>query len=386
MLRAALHVAKTRDVDAVGAIAERRLVRERLRSAAGARAVVVVHDELAEHPAGVREAVGERGVFGIEQEPHRLDRRRAEEHDLARELRFVARDRVDHAHAGRAALLWVVEHFGDDAVGQQREVARRARRGERRRDAAEVRVGDATLFARATVVASETSVVILRENRDASDREHALAVERLHDLGSRVFLDDGHLHGREKDSVGQLRQPFVRAAHADEPLHVLVPRRDVRVANWPVVAVAVSCIRFEIEIAPAVDLTSPHDRAAADLTSAQPVEGRVVGRRVRIVRVLDEELVPDLVAGVAAALHRILALHLLAVAHAAVVHLPRLDVLDVVDARIDRTARLEDERAESTLSQLLRGPAARHSGSDDDRVVVVRVSHGRVFRSSRARV
>jgi len=47
--------------------------------------------------------------------------------------------------------------------------------------------------------------VVLRENRRAADRHHALAAKCLEDLLSCDFLDGGHLHRREKLAVGQLR-------------------------------------------------------------------------------------------------------------------------------------------------------------------------------------
>src|SRR5207302_4047346 len=84
----------------------------------------------------------------------------------------------------------------------------------------------------------------------------------------------------------------------------------------------------------------------------------------------------DLVAGVAAALDRILLLERLAIAEAAEVHLPRLHMFHVVDARVDRSAGFQHERAQPALGELFRRPAAAHPRADDDGVVVVGLSHG----------
>src|SRR2546429_2024015 len=51
---------------------------------------------------------------------------------------------------------------------------------------------------------------------------------------------------------------------------IVVPRSDVRVADWPVDGDPVFQVGFEIEIAPAVALPSPGDGLAADLAAANP--------------------------------------------------------------------------------------------------------------------
>jgi hypothetical protein len=68
----------------------------------------------------------------------------------------------------------------------------------------------------------------------------------------------------------QLRQSFGLAGDPDELLDVVVPRRDIGVADRPVDADPFARIGLEIEIAPAVDLPAPHDRAPAHLPAANP--------------------------------------------------------------------------------------------------------------------
>src|SRR5205823_4310808 len=138
-----------------------------------------------------------------------------------------------------------------------------------------VRVRDAPALARTAIVTGETAVVILRQDGGAADRHHTLAAKRLEDLWTRVLLDDRHRHRRQEIAVGELIQVLVRAGHADEPLDMRVPRRDILITNRPVVAVSVLRVGLEIEVAPAVDLTSPRQRSPTHVTTAEPAEGRV---------------------------------------------------------------------------------------------------------------
>ena len=76
-----------------------------------------------------------------------------------------------------------------------------------------------------------------------------------------------------------------------------------------------------------------------------------------------------LVAGVALALHGVLALEFRTIAPAAELHLVRLHVLDVVGCGIYRTAGFEHDRIEAALTEFLGGPSAGDAGPDDDGVV-----------------
>src|SRR5205823_10312193 len=138
-------------------------------------------------------------------------------------------------------------------------IPRRGGRGQRGVEAGEVRPRDAPLLARAAVVAGEAAVVTLREDGAAPDGHDALPPERLENLRANVGFRGGHLHRLEEDAVGELWQPLRLTAHADESLDVLVPGGDILVADRPVGAVAVPGVRLEIQIAPAIDLSSPHD-------------------------------------------------------------------------------------------------------------------------------
>ena len=89
---------------------------------------------------------------------------------------------------------------------------------------------------------------------------------------------DGHLHGGEELAIGELREPFMRAGHADESLDMRVPGCEVGVTDRPVVAVAILAVRLEVEVTPPIHLAAPCDGAASHVPSAEPAEGGVVGR------------------------------------------------------------------------------------------------------------
>ena len=93
------YVSKARDVDAIGAIAERHFVFVAGHSAAGAGAHVVIHEVVAEFAAGVGEAVGKFGRGGIQQDARGFERGSADEKDARFE--FESDFWFDHRSRGR---------------------------------------------------------------------------------------------------------------------------------------------------------------------------------------------------------------------------------------------------------------------------------------------
>ena len=94
-----------------------------------------------------------------------------------------------------------------------------------------------------------------------------------------LLLEAVHRHRRQELAVGQLRQALAAAADAGEALDVVVPRRDVLVADRPVDGDAVARVGLEVEVAPAVRLPAPQQRPAADVIAAHPVEALDLGVR-----------------------------------------------------------------------------------------------------------
>ena len=148
---------------------------------------------------------------------------------------------------------------------------------------------------------------------------------------------------------------------------VVVPRRDVLVADRPVDGDAVFRVRLEVEVAPAVALTPPQQRAAADVIAAIPIEALHLGVGRVLIGCPPIEIL--LIQRVVAFQYGIRLLHRLRPA-AAVRVLPRcllrvhivFDVLDVLTA-------LEQQDAEAFFGELFGSPASGDSGANDNRVV-----------------
>src|SRR5439155_26668333 len=139
---------------------------------------------------------------------------------------------------------------------------------------------------------------------------------------SALCFSSVELPRRHELSVGQMRQTFLATLDADELLDVAPPRRQILVAEWPVDAEAFACVRLEIEVAPAINAATPHDRATTDLSPANPVKGLPFRRRVRIVEIVDEELARVFIAGAGVSLNGLISLELLSIAHASIALLP----------------------------------------------------------------
>src|SRR3989442_2751713 len=363
-----LHVAEPGDVDAVGTVAVDGGVFHARDGAVRPAAHRVVHQVPAQLAARVGETGGEARPLGVEQDARRFECRGTQKHDARAELERLVGLPVDDAHARRPVTLLVVDDAVNDTVGPEREPPRGARHRQRHADAVEVGVGDAAALARAAVVTRRASPVRCREDRHPADGDDALGGEALRDPVPDDLLGAVERHRREEFPVGQLRQAERLAADPDELLDVIVPRRDVGIADRPIHPEAVARVGFEVEVAPAVHLSAPHDGLATHLAAADPVERLVGVEGVWVLAVVDEELAAVLVARVAGALDELVTLERLAVPEAPELHLPRGHVLDVIPRGVDRPTGLEHERLEPALAQLLRRPPARDAGADDDGV------------------
>src|SRR5216684_2523902 len=219
------------------------------------------------------------------------------------------------------------------------------------------------------VVAGSATFVHASEHGGTADGHDAI-VEISRQGIAKILFDAGHLHRRKKLAVGKLRQSFGLSADSGEFLHVVIPRRNIRVTNRPIAGDTFLGVGFEVKIAPAIGLASPGDGLSADLAPFDP--GKMFSRfaGVRIVGVFDEKLIRKFVARVITlALDRLSGLAFLAVIPIAILEFPDRNVFHVIFFRSDGPAGFENERVQTLLGKLLRGPASRNSRTDDDRVI-----------------
>src|SRR5688572_802887 len=99
--------------------------------------------------------------------------------------------------------------------------------------------------------------------RDAPDRHRA--AEFFRDRRLEVLFDAGEFHGWQEFPIRQLRETFRLTADADELLDMVVPGFDIAITDRPVDGDAIAGIGLEIHLAPSIRLTTPHDRAAANV-------------------------------------------------------------------------------------------------------------------------
>ena len=228
----------------------------------------------------------------VEQDQHRVERRRGHEDDAGAILADRMCLRVDHAHAGRAVLALIVNDRMHDGVGAQCHVAGLRRPRERRGVRGEVGAERAAAPAQVARAAGAASLLQmdrlgLRQMSPSAAHHVAIAVVSA-DLVAHVLLDAVEVERRQEFAVGHRLDSVAGAAHADEALDVRVPRSDVLVADRPADPVAMTLRRRELVVAPALAGAAPHDRLAAHLVAADPVERLLL--HVGMLGVLHEEV------------------------------------------------------------------------------------------------
>ena len=137
----------------------------------------------------------------------------------------------------------------------------------------------------------------------AAGNDPAVSAELLREPAGDRLLGAVERHRRLELPVRKLRQSFNRSGDARVLLDVVVPRREIRVADRPVDGDALAAVGLEVEIAESVALAAPGQRAAADVIAAIPVEALDLGvRRLLLVHPPVEVL---LVERIVALQHRI---------------------------------------------------------------------------------
>ena len=176
------------------------------------------------------------------------------------------------------------------------------------------------------------------------------------------------LHRRQKLSVRQVRQPLGLAAHADELLDIGIPGGDIRITQRPVHSEAFLRIGFKVQITPAINLPTPHDRAPTDMPASDPGKGLVGIVVVGVLPIVHEEFRAPLIARPGQRLNRLLFAELAQISVTPIREGVRLHVLHIVSGWHDRRPSLKHQGSQAFLRQLLGGPAAGNSGADHDRV------------------
>ena len=233
----------------------------------------MVHDVAAELAAVVAETVRKPAGDGIHQDLRGTERGRAQEDHLGVEFHLLVRFRIQHTHAAGPVVLRVMDELVDDRIGPQRHVSGFLRRRKRAGVAAEVSPERTAAPAQIAVLAG-AALRAVRERR-GEIRGPADGERAAHFVGERLLqvqLDAIQLHRRQEFAVRQLLVAFRLAAHADETLHVVVPRRELLVADGPVHGDTFFRVRLEVHRTPAVRLPTPHDGTAADVIAAHPGE------------------------------------------------------------------------------------------------------------------
>jgi hypothetical protein len=87
-----------------------------------------------------------------------------------------------------------------------------------------------------------------------------------------MLLDTVHLHRGQEFAVGQLRKAFHGPIDADKGFDIVIPGLDVGIPDRPVDAMSVLAIGAEIDIAPTIALTSPHQGPASHMIAPDPVK------------------------------------------------------------------------------------------------------------------
>ena len=201
------------------------------------------------------------------------------------------------------------------------------------------------------------------QNSSAPDRQHAFSPEafcnRVSDDGLRAI----QLHRWQESAVWQLSQAQRLSADSDEIFHVVVPGRNVCVANRPIDSDAFANVRFEIQVAPSINLAAPHYRTPAHLAAANPSERLAGFSRVGMLFIVYEELRRPFITRVTSALNGLIFLQAAAIAHSPEFHHPRRNVLDIVFRRQNWTPGLEHKGSQSFLGELFRDRALDDNAS-----------------------
>ena len=287
---------------------------------------------------------------------------RAPDDNLGIDLAMLARDPIDVVDALGAAAV-VDQKVADNGVAHQGEFSGAGRGRQSDRRAVEIRSGETAALALVAIVTGGAAAMRNRQVGDAVGHDAPAKLTLDHVFG--LLRAAGKIHGRQKLSVGQLRQALARSTDTDIAFDHVVVGLKFLVADGPIFAVAVASGSLEFIVAVAIAFARPAERLSSNLTAANPKEGFVRGKGVGVLQIVDEELMAVFVAGVAQALHRLRLKQALLVAKAAELQLVGPDVFGEIACRYTRRASFEHNHGDSALGQLFGDPSATSAGTDD---------------------
>src|SRR5581483_8337140 len=163
------------------------------------------------------------------------------------------------------------------------------RRWQRTGVAAEIRPERATADAHVAVLTGGPLRAVRQRRRQVggpSDNQRATKL-----LGHRsleFLLHTVELHRRQKLAVRKLRQILRAATDSDKALDMIVPGRQITIANGPVHRDAIARVRLEIHLAPAIALTPPRDGPSPNLITPYPIEPLLLD--IGIIQLIDEPM------------------------------------------------------------------------------------------------
>ena len=182
----------------------------------------------------------------------------------------------DYARGLAAVVHGEVAH---DGVAHQREPAGARRVRKRDRWTVEIGCRVAAPLALVAIVAGGPPVMRHRQIRGAIRNDPP--AETPLDGFAGLDLAAGKPHGRQELAVRELRQALRRSAYANVLLDAVAPGR------------------LELIVAVAIAFACPAESFSSNLSAANPHERLVRGESIRVLAIVDEELMAIFIAGVA---------------------------------------------------------------------------------------
>src|SRR6266403_3110730 len=335
---------------------------------------------MAEHAAGIGEAVRILRRGGIEQDAGRFLRLGAENDGAGVDFTSLAGVAVDVENAAGAVAARVHEDFVDHSIRNERAVSGVESGGDGGEGGVEIGVRHASALARSAVMAWAAAVDGLGKIGGA--RGHDGAAELfLEAIAEESFLTSER-NGRLELAVREMLEAFGGAGDADVFFDEIVVRLDIFITKRPVFSVTIERGGFEIPIAEAqADAAPDVGSAAGHAQAAHPVKGLAGGRCIRLFQIVDEPVERIFVANAEFDLDRAG----LADDFRRAVAVLELE-LGLVFGEILvglRAAGFQQRDLQAGFRKALAGPASGSAGADDDNIIrmVLLLRHKMKIRS-----